>query len=166
VKTPLLRRIFTPFLIFLGAVAAAGAANPVMVPLGDNTFAITVEASSAFKRDTAVLKERAQDAAAKYCATQGKTLKVISLSAEKPWFSLGFPSARIVFKALNPGEVETVVPASATAGPTATMTPEARSLTTTEMYDDLVKLDDLHKKGILTDEEFQGEKRKILNRSH
>ena len=38
-------------------------------------------------------------------------------------------------------------------------------LTTDELYANLLKLDDLHKKGILTDEEFAAEKKKRLARS-
>ena len=33
-------------------------------------------------------------------------------------------------------------------------------------YSELVKLDDLRKKGILTDDEFQAEKKKLLSKSN
>jgi hypothetical protein len=38
-------------------------------------------------------------------------------------------------------------------------------LTTDELYVNLLKLDELHKKGILTDEEFAAKKKKLLARS-
>jgi hypothetical protein len=44
--------------------------------------------------------------------------------------------------------------------------PVERRLTTDELYNELVKLDDLRKKGILTDDEFQAEKKKLLSRSN
>ena len=44
--------------------------------------------------------------------------------------------------------------------------PVERHLTTDELYSELVKLDDLRKKGILTDEEFQAEKKKLLSHSN
>jgi hypothetical protein len=34
-----------------------------------------------------------------------------------------------------------------------------------DLYTELIKLDDLRKRGILTEEEFQAEKKKVLNRS-
>jgi len=36
---------------------------------------------------------------------------------------------------------------------------------TEQLYSDLIRLDELHKKGILTDAEFETEKKKILSRS-
>jgi len=43
--------------------------------------------------------------------------------------------------------------------------PAEKSLSTDELYNDLLKLDDLRKKGILSDDEFQAEKKKVLSRS-
>jgi hypothetical protein len=37
---------------------------------------------------------------------------------------------------------------------------------TDDLYTELTKLDDLRKKGILTDEEFQAQKKKLLNGSN
>ncbi len=58
---------------------------------------------------------------------------------------------------------ETPAPAVAPESPAPAAT--ASSISTDELYRELVKLDDLRKRGILTDEEFQAEKKKILARS-
>ena len=164
-KTPALRRILAllgvsvALLCFPTQSLAAAPAPVEVVPMGDNTFSITRKATNAFSRDTERLKELAKADAATYCAGQGKQLKVVSLTAEKPFFSTGYASARIVFKALTPGEIE-----AAAAAPASGAYIE-KPMTTEEMYNDLMKLDELRKKGILTDDEFQAEKRKILNRS-
>ena len=74
--------------------------------MGDNTFSITQTAKSAFSRDTDKMKADLQDEAAKYCAAQGKQLKVVDLTSTKPFFSTGYASAKIVFKALSATELE------------------------------------------------------------
>ncbi len=157
-------RIFSAFWIYialLGCVAVAKApVAATVVPMGDDTFSITREAPNAFHRDTDKLKAEVSEDAAQYCAAQGKQLKVISLTSEKPWVGLGYTNAKIVFKALNAGEVE---PTAATAETSVEM--HEKALSTDELVSALTKLDDLRKKGILTDDEFQSEKKKILSRS-
>jgi hypothetical protein len=165
VKTNTLGRILSAFAVgmaLLGCPAFSHASTPVaadVVPIGNNTFSITRKATNAFSRDTDKLKAAVQQDAAQYCAAQGKQLKVVDLTAEKPFFSTGYASATIVFKALNPGEVEQL-----NSAPAALENGE-RPGGTGDLYNDLLKLDDLRKKGILTDEEFQAEKKKVLNRS-
>ena len=139
---------------------ASAPAAPEVVPLGDNTFSITRAATSAFSRDTEKLKAEVQEDAAKYCADQGKQLKVVDLSAKKPFFSTGYASAKIVFKPLTTAEIEQTNSGSAAANSSG-----ERPGNTGDIYNDLMKLDDLRKKGILTDDEFQSEKRKVLARS-
>jgi hypothetical protein len=163
VNTPTLGRLFLAFSVFVACVASAPAASKTsMVPKGDNTFEITRKATSAFNRDVDVLKSEAQDDAAKYCASVGKQMKVISLTAKKPLVSLGYASATIVFKALDAGDPE-LTGAVAQSGPAPA--PRERLSPTGDLYNDLLKLDDLRKRGILTEDEFQSEKKKVLARS-
>ena len=117
-KTNTLRKLFSPVLICFALLCCAAKASvaPVAVPLGDNTFSITRQAGSAFARDTDKLKALVQEDAAKYCADQGKQLRVVALTAEKPPISFGYISARIVFKAVTPGEPEPVAPSRRTRG--------------------------------------------------
>jgi hypothetical protein len=164
VKTTTFGRIFSAFWVYVALLGCAASANspvaPPVVPMGDNTFSITREASNGFKRDTDKLKAEVSEDAANYCAAQSKQLKVISLTSEKPWIGMGYVKAKIVFKAVNPGEVEQ----SQTSAPAVSEVRE-KLLSTDDLVSDLTKLDDLRKKGILTDEEFQAEKKKILNRT-
>jgi len=156
VKTPTLLRALSPLWISLALLCcAAKPVSPPVIAQGNNTFSITREGTNAFQRDIDKLKSEVQEDATKYCAEQGKQLKVISLTGEKPLFSLGYIKAKIVFKALNPGEID----------PTPVAGEAAPASPTGDLYSDLIKLDDLRKKGILTDEEFQAEKKKVLSRS-
>jgi Short C-terminal domain len=140
------------------------------ISMGNNTYSIKVEAKNALHRDVDALRTEANEAAASYCAEHGKELRVVSLTDKVPTFGLGYAYAKITFKALNPGDPELTAPApAAPGGPVyvaAPVAPVERHLTTDELYNELVKLDDLRKKGILTDEEFQAEKKKLLSRSN
>lgn len=125
--------------------------------MGNNTFSITQTATNGFRRDTEKLEADVKADAEKYCAAQGKQLKVVDLTSKMPFFATGYASAKIVFQALTAAEIEqaaAVAPAEA-----------ARPSGTVNLYSDLIKLDELRQKGILTDDEFQAEKKKILARS-
>ena len=144
--------------------------------MGNNTYSITRVARHALDRDIDALKAQAMEDATRFCATRGKQLKVVSMTEEKPWISVGYFKATIIFKALNAGDPELTsasAPVAAYAQPTymastpppaPTAAPE-KPVTTGDLYTALMQLDDLRKKGILTDEEFQSEKQKILKRS-
>jgi hypothetical protein len=163
VKTiPLGRILASSFLCltFVGHALADGS-NGGVVSLGDNTYSITKEAKDAFHREIEPLKAAATEAATKFCADQGKEMRVVSLTGRDPFFGLGYTSAKIVFRAVNPGEPDPAVATAQVAVPVA-----ERHLNTDELYAELVKLDDLRKKGILTDDEFQAQKKKLLDRSN
>ena len=134
---------------------AATPVSPKVVPLGDNTYSITREANYLFTRNTDKLKAQAQADAVKFCASQGKQLKVVSLKDDKPFYGRDFVKVMIVFKALDAGDPEL-------ASQPASMEAPAHK---DDLYAELIKLDDLRKKGILTEEEFTVEKKKVLNRS-
>ena len=153
------------FLLMFAAVLAANCAwaddAPRVVPLGNNDYSITVKATHKFTRNTEKLKEQAMAAATQFCAKEGKQLKVVSVKEDKSFFMVGdFAQATLTFKALSPGDPELNAPAEAQGRPAMT-----EGLTTEALYADLLKLDDLHKKGILTDAEFDAEKKKVLARS-
>ena len=144
--------------------------------MGNNTYSITRVAKHALDRNIDALKAEAMEDATQYCAARGKQLKVVSMKEEKPWISVGYFKATIIFKALNAGDPELTsasAPVAAYAQPTymASTPPPApaaapeKLVTTGDLYNALMQLDDLRKKGILTDEEFQSEKQKILKRS-
>jgi hypothetical protein len=148
-------RIFSAFLVGLALVSGAStsrAASPVSKPvveLGNNTYSITCEAGTSFTRQTKTLKDLAMEEATKFCTSRGKQLKVVSVTEKRSFYFVGFANATVVFKALDAGDPELTGEQAATG----------------DLYSTLIKLDELRKKGILTDEEFQAEKKKVLSRS-
>ncbi len=141
--------------------------HPDVVELGNDTYEITREAKTGFARDTDKLKEEALHDAGAYCSAHHKELKVISTTAKVPRLPLsGFANAKVVFKALDANDPELHAPVVSTeAGLVHGDAPRMKSGTDT-LYSDLMKLDDLRKKGILTDEEFQAQKKKLLEKSN
>ncbi|HUJ45381.1 MAG TPA: hypothetical protein VLW52_17430 [Opitutaceae bacterium] len=136
-------------------VALAGcASNMHVVSTGNNTYTITREAVTTFARNTADLKDQVREDAAKFCAAKGKQLKVVDVTAEKPHRLSGSAKATIVFEAVD-------AEAPSLAGKPAAA-PE-KPVNVDHLYNDLLKLDDLRKKSIITDEEFQGVKKKVLD---
>ncbi|HVT71620.1 MAG TPA: SHOCT domain-containing protein [Lacunisphaera sp.] len=153
------------FLLFATSVWSSEI-SPV-TSLGDNTYTLTVKASTKFTRNTTKLKDQGIEAAKDFCAKQGKQFKLVSADEDKQMYLVG-PMAKVVltFKALNSGDPElaaapglVATPAMAPAAP-----PPPPRITTDELHDELTKLDDLRKKGLLTDAEFDALKQKLLSR--
>jgi hypothetical protein len=167
-KLPLLR-IFFVFCLCAAAPAFARGSIATFSELGGDTFSAMRRATTAFNRDVDQLTAEAKQDAANYCAKQGKELKVVAIDVDKPKFSLGYTSVTVKFKALAAGDPaltanDTVVVTDVRKKTAATNTTITYN-PTTDLYNDLMKLDDLRKKGILTDDEFQAEKKKVLSRS-
>lgn len=155
-------------ILFLFAMMAAAAnfawavdVSPIK-PLGNETYTITVSSHNLFSRDTEALKARALQEATKFCAKVGKKPKVVSVNADKSLIFMGdFSQATLTFKALDVGDPELGSEQPTIPGQLAVPASPA----TEQLYSDLIRLDDLHKKGILTDAEYETEKKKVLNRS-
>jgi hypothetical protein len=179
--------LFARVALLAGLVAASSRAdqNPEIVSLGHDTFALTRWAETGFARNREKLKKKALEDATAYCARMHKELKVLSTEAKRPFVPLtGFAYAKVVFKALDANDPELhapVAPApaaeSSAPGPTPEMAPApapapvavqpAPPRTPTEiLYDDLKRLDELRKEGLLTEEEFQAKRKQLVDKSN
>jgi hypothetical protein len=159
---PLVRWLLALVLIAtINCAAAETKPTPKVVDLGDSTYSVTAAANDKFTRNTDKLKDQAAAVATEYCAKLGKHLKIVSVRENKSLYLVGdYASATITFKALALADPEM----SAQTGGARVQEPTA-PLTNEQLYADLLRLDDLHKKGILTDAEFAAEKKKVLERS-
>jgi hypothetical protein len=159
-------------LMLSSAARASGDGGARIVDLGDNTFSSTYEATTTFNRDVDKLAEMATHAAREFCAGKGREAKIVSITVDKPWMTLGIPKATVVFRALERGDPalsEPVPAAVVRKGMKGNKETEravaAAAASNDDLYRALLNLDDLRKKGILTEEEFQAEKKKVLARS-
>jgi hypothetical protein len=160
-RLPFLRAGLAALVLAVAPAVRAADFPSKIEPVSDNTYRITVRANNKFTRDTDKLKIRATDEAREFCEKQGKHLKIVAVAENKSLYLIGdMASVTLTFKALALADPEFGRPASATAAE-----PSAEPVTNETLYADLLRLDDLHKKGILTDEEFKAEKKKVLDRS-
>jgi hypothetical protein len=171
VTSKTLVKIFSASLLAVALAGRASAKDDIgpAVQKGQSTYSITATGSSAFMTDTDKLKDEANAAAVAYCSDHGKVLKVLSVSSKSPHFSLGYCTGTVVFMALDAGDPALLPPpppAAAMPEGYAAPAPAPKNLSTDELVSELTKLDDLRKKGILTDDEFQAEKKKVLSHSN
>ncbi len=162
--------LFACLALTLGLVAVTCRAdqNPEIVSLGHDTYSLTRWANNGFTRNTEKLKAQALEDAAAYCARLHKELKVISTTTAKTVPLMGFSHAKVVFKALDANDPELHAPAAeftpGTVAPAAVENAAPRS-ETNALYRDLLELDDLRKRGLLTEEEFQAKRKQLVEKS-
>lgn len=153
--------LFGLFLLLAFAVPALAEKVSDITPLGDDTYTVSAHATHKFTRNTKKLAAIATEAAEAFCAKEGKVMKLVSTDDKRGMYGVGgFATAMITFKALLPGAAE--------LASTQPQQPQVRApipaTPTDSLYEELLKLDDLRKRGILTEEEFASEKKKVLDR--
>jgi len=157
-RTIPLGRLLLAFFLVTAARAAETRILPPIVSLQGGTYSVTVKAKDKFTRNTQKLIAQAEEAAMQFCTKQGKKFKLVSATEEKGIYLVGdMAKATIVFKALGADDPEAVASPEEQPKPAAT--------TPYPLYDQLIKLDELHKKGLVTDEEFAAERKRIVERS-
>lgn len=164
VNTTMLRRCVAVVGIAAALLGGAPAAHAVAsksppVSLGGNTYRITRDAETPFARATAPLRYEAQVEATKFCAAQGKRMKVVSVDEQKgSVLRGGLSKVTIVFKALEPGD-----PEFASAAYAAPLEANGEPVDMTARH--LGMLEELRAQGILTDAEFEAAQRRVRERT-
>ena len=146
-------------LVFVSIAGMTFGADLGVVAMGDKSFTVSKQASTTFNRDTEALKASALHEAEAFCEANGKKLKVVTWSVYKPRFISGYANAKLVFKALDAGDPEL------TTEPSPAPVNSAAGADSDDFYAELLKLDDLRKRGILTEKEFAAQKKKALKRA-
>ena len=145
------------------------AGDPEVVQISPDTYMITRSSKAGAFTNTSKLKSRVITQANNFAYSKGKSLVPISERLRQP--NPGFPSYEYQFRLIDPDAPE-VKPTTLEAGPdqviqstgkndvNVTITEDSESKA--DLYTELIKLDDLRKRGILTDEEFDAQKKKLL----
>jgi hypothetical protein len=134
---------------------AGCAANSGVVPIGDDTFMVSRQAATGFS-GLGTLKADALQEASHYCASRNLQSHVISAVEAEPPFILGnFPKADVTFKCVDIG-------ANGSEENMASAQQDAPDEGRLDTYAELEVLNDLHERGVLTDDEFAEEKKKLL----
>jgi len=139
------------------------ASNSGVVPIGQDTFMVSRQAATGFS-GSGTLKAEAFQEASQFCISKGKSLQVISTHEAKPPYILAnFPKAEIQFMCLDEKDAELNRPKLENSPNTVIKIEDAtRNNDTLDIYKELLKLDDLRKKGIITEAEFNELKNKLL----
>jgi hypothetical protein len=160
-------------IVILASLMWSGCTNPGVVQLSPGTYLLTrTDKGGAFGNPSRMKADVINDAN-DFAASQGKVAIPIS-SKESPMYIGHFASFDYQFRLVNkddpaakgtqliPSADVVVETTEKDSGDIHTTNGSAK---TDVLYTELTKLDDLRKRGILTDEEFAAEKKKLLDDS-
>ncbi len=160
----MIRILITATAIFLAGCAT----NSGVIPIGKDTFMVSRQAATGFS-GSGTLKAKAFQEANEYCTNLGKLLQVISThETSPPYIFTNFPKAEIQFMCLDASDVELNRPklrkdTDAVIEVKKDIRTKDDAVKPKDVYTELIKLDDLRKKGIISEAEFDMQKKKLLN---
>ncbi|HEY3755145.1 MAG TPA: SHOCT domain-containing protein [Opitutaceae bacterium] len=168
-RIPLFSYLVLLALVISPAASRAADTTLEITDQGNNTYTLTRFASTTFTLNTTKLLERAMEDAKQFCTERHRTLKVLDTRKYKPFLpSLGIPYGRVVFEAVDPNapvEPDVPPPAAAAPGSAPIELKPVPSTPTDTLYRDLHKLDELRKDGLLSEEEFQKLKQRLIEKT-
>jgi len=153
----------------LSLAAIAGCANPGIVAMSQDTYVLSRADHAGVFGNTGAMKADVINEANQFAASKGKVAVPIAVH-ETPNAPMHFATIEYQFR---------LVDADSPAARGGTLLPAAERIeirsdarskvdvqggqpTKPDVYAELLKLDDLRKRGILTDAEFDAQKRKLL----
>ena len=137
-------------LIAIGIVLTACAASPEFIQVSEDTFLIKRSDPAGIFGNAIQMREAVLREADAFAAEKGKVAEKVVLS-ETPVGIGRFAKVEYTFRLVDPQQDEQ----------TAVESIEERR----DVYTEMLKLEDLRERGILTDEEFEEQKKKLLERN-
>ena len=129
-----------------------GCSTSKVISIDSNVHMVS---SSGAGFDTGGVRSNVYSAANKFCAKSGQTVLPVSYSDVKGKLASHPPSADLKFKCVKKSSISPIEDQSNTNKKSVT---EKK-----DIYTELMKLNELKEKGIISESEFQTEKNKILN---
>jgi hypothetical protein len=153
-------------IIIAGAIFLAGCASSGVIPMGQDTFMITKQSSTGFHSAGSVKADIYSEGSA-YCVSQGKEFQPVNDHGVDGVPGRSFASAEVQFRCLSKGDPELNRP---TMKPIANIRIESdirekkdiHVKDSGDIYTELKKLKDLLDSKVVTQEEFDVQKKKIL----
>lgn len=157
-------------------LALAGCVNPQVVQVGEDTYLLAKEDHAGIFGSMAKLKSDVIAEAGQFAASKGKVAVPVSVR-EKPvgskpgeWahfeyqFKLVNPAASRGSGALN-ADRQSIAPRDVATDTIRRINVQVEPSTApADLYSELLKLDDLRKRGVLTEAEFAAQKARVLSR--
>jgi hypothetical protein len=162
-------RLIQAFVLSLLILAVDGCATAPAVPMGNDTYMISQTSAGGVFRSMSSLKTSVIERANAFAASKGKVAIPLA-SKESPAYPGHMPNFEYQFRLVDKNDpraeggallprpdmvVEMHQPVSGAQGNAPSKT--------TDVYTELLKLDDLRKRGIISDSEFESQKQKILS---
>ena len=163
--------------VFIILTLCGCASNSGVVAVAKDTFMVTRQAATGFSGSGNLKAEALREAAA-YCASQGKEMKLVAVTESAPPYVLGnFPKAEVIFKALPHDSPELSrdayfdpkgIQVKVVERSDEVKKVEVKSSVTNaiDVYERLEKLGELRGKGVITEEEFIIQKKRILDNAN
>lgn len=143
---------------FLLCVACSNQPNMKVLPIGQDTYLLSQEAKVMGWGNLARMKAGVYREAMAFAERKGKVAITVSTN-EAPVAYGKYAYFELKFRLVDKND-----PAAQAANSAVATRDSASQQKGTDLYTELTKLDELHKKGLLTDAEFEAEKKKLLAR--
>jgi hypothetical protein len=152
--------------------AVTACATAPVVPMGNDAYMISQTSAGGVFRSMSSLKSEVMERANAFAATQGKVAIPIA-GRESPAYPGHMPSFEYQFRLVDKNdpraEGNALVPRPDVVVDVKNSTPVSQSNSVQgngkDTYTELLKLDDLRKRGIITEEQFEAQRAKILSDS-
>ena len=150
------------------ASTSANAKEPEILELSPDTYMVIVKNYAGVFGNPQTTKVKAIKAANEFAARQGKIAIPLSYEYTPAGGPGHWPAGEYQFRAVAKGDSEAGRVSLARGADTrieitSTSAPAATATTPRDVYTELLKLDDLRKRGIITDSEFEAQKRILLS---
>jgi len=159
-----MNKYFLSLIILTVALMTGCASNSGVTAIGVDTYMVTRQAASGFS-GSGTLKAEAFSEAREYCVKSNKNLQIVSTNEAQPPFILGnFPKAEVQFMCLSKFDIELQRP-KLKENSDISITVDGRNKISnrTDVYLELKKIKELLNDNILTQQEFESLKQKILS---
>ena len=146
-------------------ILAGCASNPGIVATGGDTYTLTrTDRGGSFGNLNATKDDLVQEAN-QFAAVRGKAAVQVAMKEKHLIAPEGFTEVSYDFRLVDPATAKALQakPASAEAMPNSAPAAPASVGQGKDLYGELLRYDDLRKRGIITDDEFSQIKKKLLS---
>lgn len=153
-----------PALVIAAALLGGCVSNPGIVETAPGSYLLARTDPGGSFGNVAATKAAMVREAGDFAAKQGKVAVPLAMK-DTPMAIEGHTAVEYRFQVVDKAQAPAAASAQASA-PTPAATAATKSThgeRTGDLYADLIKLDELRKRGILTDAEFDSQKKKLLN---
>jgi hypothetical protein len=149
-------------------IVLAGCATATPVPMGNDTYMISQTSAGGMFKAMGSLKAEVMNQANSFAASKGKVAIPIA-AHEAPAYPGHMPNFEYQFRLVDKDDPRAsggaLIPRAdvVVEMQTPNSAPAPDTVKSKDMYTELLKLDDLRKRGVITDTEFEAQKSKLLS---